>query len=187
MPITFRPLDTSDLPHLTVWLMEPHVRRFYQPAPITLAEVAAEYAPMIGNHTPTICHVAVGGETPFAYVQSYRNLAYPEWAHMIAVRDGISVDLFIGDPAFLHRGFGRALLDAYLARVAFAHFRTETRAYIAHATANTMALRCSQAAGFRPLREFVEDGVPTLLLMRDAAKPVALSSPSPSSGRVGVG
>jgi aminoglycoside 6'-N-acetyltransferase len=170
MSITFRPLDTSDLTRLAAWLMEPHVRRFYQPAPITLAEVAAEYAPMIGNHTPTICHLAVSGGAPFAYVQSYRNLAYPEWAATIAVDDGISVDLFIGDPAFLHRGFGRALLDAYLTQVGFAHFRTETRAYIAHATANTTALRCSRAAGFRPLREFVEDGVRTLLLMRDAAR-----------------
>ena len=170
MSITFRPLDTSDLTRLAAWLMEPHVRRFYQPAPITLAEVTAEYAPMIGNHTPTICHLAVSGGAPFAYVQSYRNLAYPEWAATIAVDDGISVDLFIGDPAFLHRGFGRALLDAYLTQVGFAHFRTETRAYIAHATANTTALRCSKAAGFRPLREFMEDGVPTLLLVRDAAR-----------------
>ncbi len=39
MPITFRPLDASDLPRLTAWLMEPHVRKFYPPAPITLAEV----------------------------------------------------------------------------------------------------------------------------------------------------
>jgi aminoglycoside 6'-N-acetyltransferase len=169
MTITFRPVDISDLPRLAVWLMEPHVRRFYQPAPITLEEVTAEYAPMIGNATPTICHLAVSNGTPFAYVQSYRNLDYPEWAEMIDVRDGISVDLFIGEPVFLHQGFGRALLEAYLKQIARPHFAPETRTYIAHATANASALRCSQAAGFRPLHEFMEDGVPTLLLMRETS------------------
>jgi aminoglycoside 6'-N-acetyltransferase len=167
MTITFHPVDISEMPRLAAWLMEPHVRRFYQPAPITLEEVIAEYGPMLGNRTPTICHLAASEGTPFAYVQSYRNLDYPEWADLIDVRDGISVDLFIGEPAFLHRGFGRAVLRAYLDQVALAHFATETRAYIAHATANAPALRCSQAAGFRPLREFLEDGVPTLLLVRE--------------------
>jgi aminoglycoside 6'-N-acetyltransferase len=165
MSITFRPLDMSDMPRLAAWLMAPHVRQFYQPAPITLAEVTAEYAPMIGEWT-TICHIACAAE-PFAYVQSYRNRAYPDWAALIEAQDGISLDLFIGDQAFLHRGFGRALILAYLREVALMHFAGETRAYIAHARANTTALRCSQAAGFRPLREFMEDGIPTLLLVRE--------------------
>jgi aminoglycoside 6'-N-acetyltransferase len=168
MTITFRPVDLSDMPRLAAWLMQPHVRKFYQPARITLDEVVAEYAPMIGNDTPTICHIAMSEGAPFAYVQSYRNLDYPEWAALIDVGDGISVDLFIGEPTFLHRGMGRVLLVGYLKEVALAHF-AETRAYIAHATANASALRCSQAAGFRPLREFVEDGVPTLLLMQEAS------------------
>jgi aminoglycoside 6'-N-acetyltransferase len=162
--VTFRPLAMPDMPRLAVWLMEPHVRRFYQPAPITRDEVVAEYAPMVGNATPTICHIALSAGTPFAYVQSYRNVDYPEWADLIGVVDGISIDLFIGDPAFLHRGMGRAFLAAYLHDVALPYF-AEQRAYISHAAANTTALACSQAAGFRPLRAFMEDGVPTLLLV----------------------
>ena len=182
MTIAFRTLDMSDLPRLAAWLMEPHVRKFYQPDPITLDEVTAEYAPVIGNDTPTICHLAVSQGAPFAYVQSYRNFDYPEWAEMIDVHDGISVDLFIGDPAFLHRGMGRALLVAYLQEVALARF-AETHAYIAHATANASALRCSQAAGFRPVREFLEHGVPTLLLKRDAgSKGGTRAFPSPTCG-----
>jgi|SRR5579864_3344444 len=170
MTITFRPLDMSDMPRLARWLMAPHVRQFYQPAAITLAEVIAEYAPMIGERTPTICHIACASE-PFAYVQSYRNRAYPDWADLIEAQDGISLDLFIGEPAFLHRGFGRALILAYLREVARSHFAGETHAYIAHACANEKALRCSQAVGFQPLREFMEDGVPTLLLTREMGDP----------------
>jgi len=38
-----------------------------------------------------------GGQwpTPFAYLQCYRNADYPQWAEIIGVTDGISVDLYI--------------------------------------------------------------------------------------------
>ena len=60
-------------------------------------------------------------------------------------------------------------LEEYLDQVVRVHFAAETRACIAHATANAAVLRCSQASGFRPLREFMECGIPTLLLVREAS------------------
>ena len=38
--ISFRPAALRDLPLPARWPMEPHVRRFYQKAPITLPESA---------------------------------------------------------------------------------------------------------------------------------------------------
>src|SRR5271165_321459 len=89
---------------------------------------------------------------------------FPEWVDIIVVNDGISVDLFVGEPAYLHRGFGRAALCGYLLEVAFPYYAGETRAYIAHEPLNTAALRCSRAVGFRPLRKFLEGGVEMVLL-----------------------
>jgi len=43
--MSFQPVGENDFPTLTRWLAEPHVRRFYQKTPVTLAEVAAEYGP----------------------------------------------------------------------------------------------------------------------------------------------
>jgi len=107
----------------------------------------------------------VSAGTPFAYLQSYRNCDYPEWVEVIEVGEGISVDLFIGDPAYLGRGFGRSALAGYLQQIAFPYFGTEIRAYIGHELSNTRALRCSQAVGFRPLRPFLENGIETMLLV----------------------
>ena len=45
--VRFQPLSFDHLEMLTGWLAEPHVRRFYQKEPTTLAEVAAEYGPVI--------------------------------------------------------------------------------------------------------------------------------------------
>jgi len=162
--IEFRPVEESDFPTLTTWLAEPHVRRFYQKTPVTLEQVALEYGPFVRGEEPTICHLAISGDAPFAYLQCYRNADYPEWVDIIVVNDGISVDLFVGEPAYLHRGFGRAALCGYLLEVAFPYYASETRAYIAHEPLNTAALRCSRAVGFRPLRKFLEGGVEMVLL-----------------------
>jgi aminoglycoside 6'-N-acetyltransferase len=161
--VAFRPVLMADVPMLTRWLGEPHVRRFYQKAPITRDEVAAEYSPMIRGETPDIVHLALTDGAPFGYIQCYRNADYPDWADVIDVRDGISVDFFVGEPRCLGQGFGRLLLGGFLQRIAFLHFAAETQATTAHEPANTAALRCSQSVGFRFVREFLEDGAPMLL------------------------
>jgi hypothetical protein len=162
--IDFHPVRMSNLTTLASWLGEPHVQRFYQKTPISLDEVVAEYGPLIRGEAPDICHFAMSGNAPFAYLQCYRNVDYPDWAAFIEVNDGISVDLFIGVPAYLRRGFGRLALREYLQRIAFPHFAEETRAYIAHESVNRAALSCSQAVGFRPVRKFLEDGADMQLL-----------------------
>ena len=106
--IDFRPLQAADLPLLTTWLAEPHVRRFYQKQPVTLRDVALEYGPTIRAEEPSLSHLAIFDGAPFAYLQCYRNVDYPEWGAIIDVDGGVSVDLFIGDPACLQRGLGRA-------------------------------------------------------------------------------
>jgi aminoglycoside 6'-N-acetyltransferase len=163
--ITFRRLAQSDLPMLTDWLAEPHVRRFYQKTAVSLEDVAIEYAPVIRGEEPSSSHLAFCDGEPFAYLQCYRNADYPDWARLIDVADGISIDLFIGNPGYLRRGMGRTALRAYVQQVAFPLYAREQRAYIGHDLTNTAALRCSEAAGFRPLRPFVEDGVEMLLLV----------------------
>jgi aminoglycoside 6'-N-acetyltransferase len=178
--IGFRPLDERDFPMLARWLAEPHVRRFYQKTPVTPAEVAAEYGPAVRGEEPTLRHIALHDDgTPFAYLQCYRNLAYPEWAAIIGAADGVSIDLYIGDPAFLHRGLGRAALAGYLRQVAFARYPEERRAFIGHEPANASALRCSGAAGFRRLRTFLEDGIEMILLAAEAVISPAVNSQIP--------
>ncbi len=133
----------------------------------SLVEVASEYGPCVRGEEPSVCHLASIAGTPFAYLQCYRNADYPEWMDMIGVDGGISVDLYIGELTYLCKGLGRASLSLYLQQIAFPYYSGETLAYIAHEQGNTAALRCSQAAGFRPLRVFLEDGVEMLLLATD--------------------
>jgi aminoglycoside 6'-N-acetyltransferase len=167
LEIGFRAIEERDFPMLARWLAEPRVRRFYQKTPVVLEEIAREYGPAVRGEEPTLGHLALQAGTPFAYLQCYRNADYPDWAAIIGAADGVSLDLYIGDPQFLHRGLGRAALGGYLRRVALAHFADERRAYIGHEPANTAALRCSEAAGFRWLRTFLEDGIEMVLLVAE--------------------
>ena len=161
--IGFRPLATTDFPLLCRWLGEPHVRAFYQRTPASLEEVAAKHSPRVRGEVPTVCHLALRRGAPFAYLQCYRNADWPDWAEEIGHADGISIDLYIGEPTYVGRGFGRAMLAAYLRDIAFGLF-DDDMAYIAHDVTNTAALTCSMAVGFQEIGAFVEDGVSMRLL-----------------------
>jgi aminoglycoside 6'-N-acetyltransferase len=163
--VGFRPVSEADFPMMTAWLAEPHVRTFYQKDPTTLDQVAAKYGPRVRGEAPTHCHLVLSEGQPFGYLQCYRNLDWPDWAAEIDVDGGLSIDLFIGDPAFVGGGYGRAMLRGYVREVAFPLYPGEMRCYIGHAQDNTAALACSRAVGFRDLRTFVEDGVDSQLLL----------------------
>src|SRR5271165_2032804 len=53
--------------------------------------------------SPDSRHVVVveNGERVGSGIVCYRNADYPEWVDIIVVNDGISVDLFVGEPAYL--------------------------------------------------------------------------------------
>jgi aminoglycoside 6'-N-acetyltransferase len=170
MPISFRPLELSDLDDFCMWLDRPHLRRFYQRKPISREDVEAEYGPCIRGEDPTHCHLALFDGKPFGYIQCYRIPDYPEWADLIESHDGIGVDLAILDPSMLGRGMGRAMLGAYLRDVAFPLFPIERRCFIAHEVENHAAIACSRAVGFEMIGPFVEEGFPSLLFVLDRDK-----------------
>jgi aminoglycoside 6'-N-acetyltransferase len=170
--VGFRPVAEIDFPLMTGWLAQPHVRTFYQRKPTNLEEVTAKYGPRVRGEDPTWCHLALDGAgRPFGYLQCYRNLDWPDWAAEIDVDGGLSVDLYIGDPAFVGRGYGRAMLGAYVREAAFPLYPGETRCFIAHAHDNTAALACSRSVGFHDVGDFVEDGVDMRLLLIERGPP----------------
>lgn len=164
--VTFRALEPGDFPTLTRWLAEPHVRQFVQKTPMTLADVEAKYGPRVRGEQPLICHLACHDGTPFGYLQAYRNRDWADYAEIMGHADGISLDLHIGDPAFMGKGLGRAMLDGYMREIALPHY-AESAAYIAHDPDNLAAMACSESVGFKPLEQFVEDGEVKQLLRLD--------------------
>ena len=170
--ITFRPLQAADLSRMADWLNRPHLRAFFQREPTTAAEVAAKYGPRIRGEAPTHCSFALLDGAPFGFLQCYRVADRPDWQAVIEADHGVCIDLFIGEPELLGKGFGQRMLRDYVQTVAFPLYPDETVCWIAHELENRTARACSLASGFTPVREFVEDGRRSVLMRRELKRDV---------------
>jgi aminoglycoside 6'-N-acetyltransferase len=92
------------------------------------------------------------------YIQTYRVIDYPDFAATIGEAEGIGIDLFIGEPAYVGNGWGRLSLLKFINDVAFPLFPRENVCWIYHDKLNHRALRASKAVGFQHARDFIEDG-----------------------------
>ncbi|HYL15892.1 MAG TPA: GNAT family N-acetyltransferase [Terriglobales bacterium] len=161
--LSFEPLKESDLAILYRWRSEPHVREFYQRKRPTWEGVRDKYIPRLRPDSPTKCFLVASGD-PIGCIQTYRVMDWPEYAATIGERAGISVDLFIGEAAYIGKGWGPLILPKFLLDVAFSLFPEEKICWIAHDSLNHRALGASKAAGFSYVRDFVEEGIQHQLL-----------------------
>ena len=166
--IAYRPLSEAELPLMADWLNRPHLRAFYQREPVSQAAVTAKYGPRIRREVPTQSWLAILGETPFGYLQCYRLADWADWQATIGVDHGVSIDLFIGEPALIGQGVGRRMLRGFVDQVAFPQHPEERLCWIGHELENVAARRCSAAAGFVPVREYVEDDNRSILMVHQA-------------------
>ncbi len=156
-----------DIPLVCDWRNRPHVRRFYQKAPLSLDEAYAKLLPRVRGEDPTLAHIATLRGCAFGYVQSYLILGTPSYAEQIGVSDGIGMDYFIGEPELVGRGVGKAMLSAYLAEVLFPAFPQERRCIVCYETANAASGGVLTSLGFRREKELIEDGVPSTMMILD--------------------
>ena len=163
--IQFRSLTEDDFELLHVWLNQPLVRQFYQKLPISPVEVDAHYRPRLAPLWPTRCFIAMFHQEPFAYLQTYTLAAWPDYAALLQLDHGVSMDFYIGEPDYLGKSLGQAMLRKFLEQVLWVLYPAESRCYIAHSALNYRALKSSQAAGFHYLREFMQDGQTMSLLI----------------------
>lgn len=157
--LAFAPLSEEDLPLLYTWLRKPHIREFYHQKTVPpWEEMRADYLRRLHPLWPTRCFLARAGTAAIGYIQVYRVSDYPEYAALIGESHGISLDLFIGEPEFLGKGWGRLILSQFLHDIAFPLFPEEQVCWIYHDARNRRARHASMAAGFQPVRSFHEEG-----------------------------
>jgi aminoglycoside 6'-N-acetyltransferase len=152
------PFDvTHDLQRLSVWVHRPHVSRWWGEPDLALAAVR--------QHPPAAHALIAVDAAPVGYL-CWQSLSPEELA--VAGRTDLpagimDVDILIGEPDFLGRGFGPQALSLLCDRL-----RAEGRSEIgiAAAAANPRSLRAYEKAGFRQFREFRENGEDWCYLVR---------------------
>ncbi|MGE5674511.1 MAG: GNAT family N-acetyltransferase [Mycobacterium leprae] len=153
--IGFRKLTMADLPLIHRWLNEtPTVKDFYGHGEETpYAAVVAKYEPRVKGEDPTTSYIITYGETPIGYIQTYLWRSYPDYAQYLELQEeAASLDVFIGDEEYLHKGLGSHMLRAFVDQIIFADPRIAS-CVITPEARNPSALRAYEKAGFQRVRE----------------------------------
>ena len=153
------------------WLQRPHVRRWWSDHG-TYEEVVEHYLPSIEGSEPTDHYIVFLDERPVGFIEIYLASDHPDYAALVGVGAGVAgVDLFIGEAGLIGQGLGTEIITRFVEEALFAS--PATIACIAGPdTRNTASIRAFEKAGFRTVKEFVEDGEPHTLVRRDRSGPI---------------
>ena len=149
--IGFRWLNEDDLPLLHQWLNKGAAFEWYGLESTTLAEIVLAYSPRLRGQSSVLAMIITYDGSPVGYIQRYFPEKEPEyWGKQVLPAGTAGIDLFIGDSAFLHCGFGPLAIRSFL----WEHVFTGSTRYcmIDPDPKNTIAIRAYEKVGFRHLR-----------------------------------
>ncbi|MBA2289167.1 MAG: acetyltransferase [Chloroflexia bacterium] len=146
--VQFRKLEEADLPVLKAWLEDPDVAPWYGSDSTDLDALRAEYGDKIrGERRDHSFIIQIDGEDA-GYIQCYVIDDHPDYARQIRVDPGaVGIDLFIGEPSARNRGYGAAVIRAFLEQIVFGKLDA-TVAIIAPEPGNARAIRAYEKVGF---------------------------------------
>ncbi|WP_341889528.1 GNAT family N-acetyltransferase [Variovorax sp. YR752] len=163
--ISFRPLQSTDFAMLHDWLCRPHVAEWWTPVP-TLAEVEADFTPMLATDSPERGYIALLDGQPLGFIQSYVVMGSGDgWWEDERDPGARGIDQFLAQADQLNRGLGSAMVRTFTDQL-FAD-PAVTRIQTDPSPRNARAIRSYAKAGFRALGEVVTPDGPALLMVRE--------------------
>lgn len=147
--VTLRHLTERDLPMLHEWLNRPHLVEWWggDAARPTLEDVLADYHPVALAEASVTPYIAMLGDAPIGYAQSYIAMGSGDGWWSNETDPGVrGIDQSLADPEQLNRGLG-TLLVAALVDGLFSD-PTVTMIQTDPAPNNGRAIRCYEKAGF---------------------------------------
>jgi len=147
--IAFRRFDAADFQQVFLWLLRPHVARGYARPPGSFTEFVAKYGARTRADNPVQAYVVTVDGADAGYIQTYSIAEFPEYAAQLGCDEkAAGVDLFIGEPAFLHRGIGSQVLRRFVAEIVFG--RNAASCCVAGPAEGELgSIRAFENAGFR--------------------------------------
>jgi AacA4 family aminoglycoside N(6')-acetyltransferase len=147
--VTLRLMTEHDLPMLHDWLNRPHIVEWWggEDERPTLDEVLEHYLPRVMAEESVTPYIAMLGEEPIGYAQSYVALGSGDGWWEDETDPGVrGIDQSLANPAQLNKGLGtilvRTLVETLFADPAVTKIQTDP------SPSNSRAIRCYEKAGF---------------------------------------
>ncbi len=166
-PVTLRLLTPQDLPLLHDWLNRPHIVEWWGGEAMrpSLAEVMAQYHPdALAKERVTPC-IAMLGDRPIGYAQSYVAMGSGGgWWEDVTDPGVRGIDQSLGEAELLGKGLGTQLVTALVEGL----FRDPdvTTIQTDPAPDNLRAIRCYEKAGFRRVATINTPDGPALYMVQ---------------------
>ncbi len=173
-PVTLRLMNEDDIPMLHDWLNRPHIVEWWggEDRRPTLAETRAHYLPRAMADERVTPYIALLGETPIGYAQSYVVLGSGGGWWEEETDPGVrGIDQSLADPALLGRGLGTKLVAA-LVELLFSDPEV-TKIQTDPAPHNRRAIRCYEKAGFRQIKTIITPDGPAVYMLQTRPVPVS--------------
>jgi len=146
--VGLRVMTRGDLPDLLRWRQAPHVARWFaESGPLTAASIEQRYGARIDGDAPIRMWVVEANGRSVGFVQDYRIRDFPETAMVTPDPDAIGLDYVIGEPAWLGRGVGLAMIQRWF-DVARAGYPDAATYFAAPDHRNVASRRLLLKAGF---------------------------------------
>jgi len=153
-------MSAADLPMVRRWLEQPHVAQWWGDPDEQFDLVSGDL------RDPAMEQFIVATEDrPFAYLQCYDPTAWPDNGFGVQPRGTRGIDQFIGEPDMIDRGYGSALIRAFIEGVLTP---AAPRVVTDPAPANGRAVRAYQKAGFQKDHLVDTPDGAALLMVRNA-------------------
>lgn len=116
-----RSMTAADLDLVRAWMTEPHVAKWYLSGS-TIDQELDDLEKCVTDEEPTHALVVVEDGRDIGWCQWYRCADYPEHAQAVGAQpDDIGLDYALGDPAWIGRGVGTALIGVLVAHIRTRH------------------------------------------------------------------
>lgn len=185
-PVSLRPLTDDDLPMLHDWLNRPHIVEWWggESERPSLEDVYANYQPRIMASEQVTPYIAMLGDRPIGYAQSYVALGSGDGWWEEETDPGVrGIDQCIADEGLLGQGLGTNMVRALVATL-FSD-PTVTRIQTDPDPGNLRAIRCYEKAGFHRVRTIVTPDGPALYMVQNRPVDSRARRRSPRTRRTG--
>ena len=89
-----------------LWLIRPHVTKWYAPSPTSFAETVAKYGPRTQEGNAVEAFIVTLDGADVGYIQTYAIDIFPDYRERLDCEKGAAgVDLFIGEEQLLNRAW----------------------------------------------------------------------------------